>query len=129
MAHQPQKQLFSPISGKSDPDWLAERQQTLGSAKAKLRRSGMFIATAPPAYFFKLRGSGMPPTPRHHAAPLGLAGVLVGFACYKHSAPTELAASVVPTGTWQPYGRRPGVEIPPRQGPDRVRQWFYPLNS
>ena len=89
----------------------------------------MFIATAPPAFFFKLRGSGMSPTPRHHAAPLGLAGVLVGFACYKHAAPTELAASVVPTGTWQPYGRRPGVEIPPRQGPDRVRQWFYPLNS
>ena len=28
--------------------------------------------------------------PRHHAAPMGLAGVLFGFTCYKHAAPTEL---------------------------------------
>ena len=28
----------------------------------------------------------MSPTPRHHAAPMGLAAVLFGFACYKHAA-------------------------------------------
>ena len=54
--------------------------------------------------------SDMSPTPRHLAAPMGLAGVLFGFTCYKHAAPTELAASVVPAGTWQPYGRRPRFE-------------------
>ena len=48
--------------------------------------------------------------PRHHAAPMGLAGVLFGFTCSKHAAPTELAASVVSAGTWQPYGRRPRFE-------------------
>ena len=40
----------------------------------------------------------MSPTPRHHAAPLGLAGVLFGFTCYKHVAPTELASWVGPAG-------------------------------
>ena len=37
--------------------------------------------------------------PRHHAAPMGLAGVLFGFTCYKHAAPTELehpSANAVP---------------------------------
>ena len=38
----------------------------------------------------------MSPTPRHHAAPLGLAGVLFGFTCYKHAAPTELVIARPP---------------------------------
>ena len=41
---------------------------------------------------FKLRRSGMVPTPRHHAAPMGLAAVLFGVACYTHVVPTELPA-------------------------------------
>lgn len=38
----------------------------------------------------------MLPTPRRHAAPLGLAGVLFGFVRYKHVAPSKLAASAAP---------------------------------
>ena len=49
----------------------------------------MFIATAPLFDSFKLRRSDTAP-PRHHAAPMGLAAVLFGFACYKHAAPPEL---------------------------------------
>ena len=57
----------------------------------------------------------MSPTPRHHAAPLGLAGVLVEFACYKHADATELAASVVAAGTWQPLAVVPALKsIPDR---------------
>ena len=64
----------------------------------------------------------MSPTPRHHAAPMGLAGVLFGFACYTHVAPTELASWVGPAGAWQPYGRRLRFEtlgychLPPQTG-------------
>jgi len=79
------------------------------SAQAQLRWQRHVYSNRPSLISSSSVGD-MVPTPRHHAAPLGLAGILVGFACHKHAAPTELAASVVPTGTWQPYGRRPRFE-------------------